>query len=553
MYYKYLFELVIVGLLLITIPNYVIYKLVKEFDKVTYIEGYKNKKRPDVLLARLVYTVGSFIFMILSFVALVYYGASKKVERKKLIVTFSNILVTPVIGIILPIVWLIYCRNVAMSNDFYGLANLLWYLRIIHTYTSIPFYLVLAIRQQTKLTTIETKMLYEYVNKVEEYDSKSKKSKLWPKVKLESEFADNYLIYYKSIDEWKQDSFNIINYGFFYKTLVVFSSCIGLLINILISVIYFDVLDKPYPISPTGYHIMSSPFWGDQYFFFYIYFALVTLLVFIYLVLSYLFNSRSIILFRRKETTNINEAKTFKESWSLSEYFRLINYKRVTTIIKQAVIIILTIYVGCLMIKVYPINFNYLYERLSFKMHTPGYIEDLINVSFDDNKEKVVEAVENKTNYANFTEGEKYGYIMNHPEKFIDDLDVLGFVDQEDHTQNSYVYIPTNPDFYIEIPFEKEARPLYPDYKYDIYIGLYTSGFQVYLDYTPSQKEGVNFCSDAFFYKDFCKDNISSYSNEEKALYDEMEDTVYGLIDQLFAMEMRNQNMEEPKFLSSLS
>ncbi|MFV0499558.1 MAG: hypothetical protein ACK5NF_05975, partial [Bacilli bacterium] len=167
MYYKYLFELVMFGLLLITIPNYVIYKLVKEFDKVTYIEGYKSKKRPDVLLARLVYTIGSFAFMILSFAAIIYYAASKKVERKKLIVTFSNILVTPVMCIVLPIVLLIYFRTLAIDNDLYGLEYLLWYLRIIHTYTSVPFYLVLAIRQLMKQTTIETKMLYEYVAKTD--------------------------------------------------------------------------------------------------------------------------------------------------------------------------------------------------------------------------------------------------------------------------------------------------------------------------------------------------------------------------------------------------
>ncbi|MFV0499562.1 MAG: hypothetical protein ACK5NF_05995, partial [Bacilli bacterium] len=306
--------------------------------------------------------------------------------------------------------------------------------------------------------------------------------------------------------------------------------------------------DKPYPISPTGYHIMSSPFWGDQYIFFYIYFALGALVVFIYAVLSYAFNSRSIILLRRKETTNINEAKTFKDSWSLSEYFRLINYKKATIMIKQAVIISITIYVGILVIKTYPIDYNQFYNHFSQSVKEFALVE-VENTNFTESKEKVVEAVENKTNYADFTKEEKYGYVMRHPDNIIDDLDELGFIDKEDHTQNSYVYKPQNNEFYIEIPYEDKARSMYPDYKYDIYIYIYDTGFGIHFNGIDAPSYGGS----PYLYSVRHKEEIANYTKEEKILYQDVVDTVYGLIDHLFAMEMRNQNMEEPKFLSSLS
>lgn len=539
MYYTYLFELVLIGLVLITVPNYLIYRIVTEYDKVIYIENYKHKKRPDTLLARFVFTVFSYGLMIIFLPALVYFGLSKKVERKKLIITWSYMLVTPLIGIVLPIIWLMFCQKVAMNHDLYGLNNLLGYLRILHMYISIPFYLVLAVRQMIKLTSIETKKIYEYVNGTDKYDDKSSKRKLWPKVKLEEGFVRDYLVYYKSIEEWKHDSFNIINYGFFYKMIIVFSSSIILFGSILLSTIYFDILDKPYPISPTDYHIMSSPFWGDQYIFFYTYFTLVVLVVIIGCLLMYTINSRSVLLFSRKRVTEIKVLKAHKKIYKIGDELLFFQRHKVTVIARLVLVLCLVIIMGIFSLKLYPINYNNFYNYLASQAREYAFIE-LDNISFDENKLAVEKAILNKNNYAQFTNEEKYGYVMTHPEEMIDDLNELNFIDEESSVQKSYVYRPENNDYYLQIPFDKEARELYPDEKYNIYIYIYETGFGIKL----SGRDIPNYGKKTVVTSKTYTDTLNGYSQVENKLYDEMIESVNALINTLFAMEMEDQGIK---------
>lgn len=541
MYYIYLIELILVGLVITIIPNFLIYIMVREYDKIVYIEGYKQKKRPDILLARIVYTALSLVFMALSFVALIFFIVSKKVERKKLLVTFANMLVTPIIGIALPIAWLIFCKNVAINHDLYAIANLLDYIRFMHMCVSIPFYLILAVKQMMKLTSIETKMLYEYVNTTDKYDSKASKRSLWPAVRLEEEFAQDYLIFYKDVGQWKRDSFNIINYGVYYKLLVVFSSWVILFTNILMSTVYFDVLDKPYPISATDYHPMTSIFWGDLYIFFYTYFTPITLLlILIPLLLMYILNYQSMLL--RKVSTIIGRKKVEldEDRVQACKPFGLFGNYKLTKIVKLVIIGITFVYLITVCRDLYPIDYNDFYTHESHYLRPYGAL-GLDEISFAKNKEEVVDGVVNRNNYKEYASDEKYGYIMKHPRQIVDDLDELGFIDEESSTQNSYVFRPVDDDeFYMRIPFDEEARKLYPKYKYNIYIYINYYSFGIHFNNFNAPSYDTNlYINDDYFPK-----IANNYSTEESALYDEMFKTVSDLIDKLFAMEMEDQGIE---------
>lgn len=538
MYYVYLLLLVVTGLLLLTIPNYLIYKIVKEQDKIVYIKGYKAKWKPLTILSEVVYCIVTYGMMIVFIPAIIYYLVSKEVDQKKLRNTFAVFFSTPIIGIILPILWLSGIQTVAMNHDLYAFSNLLSYLRIVHIFATVPFYVILMLKQYLKLLAIENTTMHNFVKESEKFNVKDSKRKLWPKVKLEEEFSKIYLVGYQNEEEWNNDRFTIMNYKLFYKLIVVFSSTIVLFTSIILSVIYFDILNRPFPISPTNYEIMVSPAFGDLFIYFYIYFAIFSFLIIALLNLTFIFNGK--IVLKDKQYNEIASYHEYVERSGSKELGQLESSQWNVIKITQKIFVGLFVIgvVGCLFI--YPLDSTILYENLRMISHeyTNGSII-LSEVIFDDYEQNSLVALKDKYNYVNYSREEKYGYVMHHHESVLDDLEDLGYGNENSSKVKSYQYDEQFDIFNINIPFTNEYRKLYPvdnDYVY-IYVsdlGFNLSNIRMNQRYHKSNVVG-NHIDDEY---------IAEYTPEELALYNEMVDTVYDLTDTLFAMEMEDQGIE---------
>lgn len=576
MYYLYLFKLLIIGLTPLIIINYVIYKLIIEIDRINYIKDYEKRMNPLTQISRVVYNVVVFVaycilwsllisrfiinlnvaYCILWSFLIVCYLYSK-VQRKNLKIAMSGVIVIPLTGILLPYFVLGHIQTIFMNHNYGALYNLISYVRELHLYTSVPFYCILSWKMLKKAVAFQNQAVYDYVKRtrgIEELEKPYSKRRLWIMVHKEEEFSNDYLVCYQDVNEWKRDSNNIIMYGLLFKLIAIFSGAIVLITCISLAAIYYDLFDVPYPLSPTNFQVIVDSFWGDQFVYFYLCFSLVSLIVVVGLLFTYTLNGRVALLFKKK---NSYDDYTYKFK-GVAKRENKSNPK--VRIIIQVIIFICTIQGMVVVQLVQTLYGDHHFLNSDYAMQE---YQKLVTIDFDESKKRSIEAIENIYDFTNYSDAQKYMYIMYNPQKLKDDVEELGFTKYEELGEM------TPPDYniygnhlYLRLPFTEEFRKVYPYpsqdtskyyYKKDeikneingeatIIIGIY--GFSI--DFAAHNIPGYG--EDLFYFKykdeEYNQSEEWSYTKEEQELFDLMYDRVYKTMETLFAMEMEDEGIE---------
>lgn len=553
MYYIYLIELMIASLAIVVGINYLMYIMVTEWDKLTYVKGYNEEKRRVPTIVKWIYEILVYIIIFSYLPALIYYFSTTKAGKKRLKVLFQLGFVTPLVGIFVPYIIYLILENVMMAHDFYGISNVIYYWYNIWLWISIPFFIILLIRQWIKFMFVDNQSLYSYAMKNHfEYDEEKirKKNQAWKRFRKDKELAEKYFKIYENVDEWKQDKFNIVNYQIFFKVIIVFSSPLIIIVNILIATFYFDILDMPYAPSPTNYEIMTNVFSGDQYIYFYTYFSMISFVLIASILLTYVFNSNIV---GRKYSIDYNLYVLYGKSRRKNKILSSMYVKGAI----QLIIITVTIVGIVLVAQDYPYDNNKFYSELSDNglRSIERYPSDVF-ISFDKNKELVVEAVKTKYDYASYSREEKYGYVMIHYKDFIDDLEELGLTYDEDgsYSMETNIYWEYygskfyTVDFIVmRVDFTEEYRTFFPEFESSVYIFLSDTGF--WLSSYGFDDNSTVYNWDYEYYKIYDDEKYFTHDGEkftpiEVAVEELMIETTYEFMDKLFAMEMEDRGIE---------
>ncbi|WOO87711.1 hypothetical protein RZE82_01900 [Mollicutes bacterium LVI A0039] len=552
MYYIDLLKVIVVGLLIVIGINYVVYRFITCRDKLIYIKNYREENKVSSFIVDGVYGILERILIFTFTPALIYYFFSKKVQRKSLRVLVGTAYVTPVIGISIPYISYLILDKLFMINNLFGLSNFMYFWHNIWLWISIPFFIILSIKQIIKFYTADNQTLYAYANyMLFEYDEsrRRKKSQAWVELRNDERFLDTYLKLYEDEEEWKNDRFNIINYSVFYKILIIFSSTIMVTTNIIASVIYFDILDKPYAPSPTDYKIMASPFQGDQFFFFYVYFSIIAVVIIAAVFITYLFNNKIALLGTKHKYNNNSQYVSYGKERPENK-----PPKANIVIIKQLVIFGFMIISLAMALKIYPVDNHTFYNIVndSTYRYSLGYPSD-IQIDFDENKLLAVDAIESKYDFANYSREEKYGYIMSNFQDIFDDLDELGYKWRNYDTNSSQVqldeYITSSPSiferdtFRITTDFTTEYKDSFPDYEGEAFIYMYYDSMSISYEKPRNERFSYGY-EPTVYYTTSNLNRTEGFTPEQLTVYELMKERAYELTDTLFAMEMEDKGIE---------
>ncbi|WOO87710.1 hypothetical protein RZE82_01895 [Mollicutes bacterium LVI A0039] len=462
------------------------------------------------------------------------------------------VFITPIIGILVPYISYLVLDIVFMSNNLFGLSNFMYFWHNVWLWISIPFYIILSIKQIVRLISAENQSLFSYANDIQFKYDESKRSKwvqAWVALKCDDRLVDTYVKLYENEEEWKNDRFNIINYTIFYKILIIFSSTIMVVTNIISSVIYFDILDKPYAPSPTDYKIMASPFQGDQFFYFYVYFSLIAVVIVFVIFITYIFNNEIALLGTKREYNNNSQYVSYGEEKVKNKQ------PRVKMVIgKQLVIFGFMMISLAMALKSYPVDNNTFYNMVNdyAYRYSLGY-PSAAKIDFDENKLLAVEAIKSKYDFANYSCEEKYGYIMNNYPDIFDDLDELGYKRRNYDTNSSQLqlneYITSTTSifkrdiFEITTDFTAEYQEAFPDYEEEAYLYMYADLLGV--SYKQPSNQGIFYTYEPTIqYTKTNERRTEGFTPQQMKVHELMKKRACELIDTLFAMEMEDKGIE---------
>ncbi|WOO86641.1 hypothetical protein RZE82_05870 [Mollicutes bacterium LVI A0039] len=551
MYYINLLKVIVVGLLIVIGINYLVYRFITCRDKLIYIKNYREENKVASFIVDGIYGILVHVPLLVCLPVFIYYLISGKVVKKSFRLVSGAMLITPIIGISIPYISYLILDKVFMINNLFGLSNFMYFWHNIWLWISIPFFIILSIKQVARLMSAEKQTLYAYAKDIQfEYEEskRSKRAQAWVALKRDDRFLDTYLKLYDDEEEWKNDRFNIINYSVFYKILIIFSSTIMVTANIISSVIYFDILDKPYAPSPTDYKIMASPFLGDQFFYFYVYFSIIAVVIIAAVFITYLFNNKIALLGTKRKYNNNSQYVSYGKERPENK-----QPKSKVVIMKQLIIFGFMMVSLTVAVKLYPFDNNtfYLVDNGSSYRYSIDYPSD-VQIDFDENKLLAVDAIESKYDFANYSREERYGYVMqNYPDIF-DDLDELGFQKRDedaDSPEHLNVYIDsvngkfTRNYFYINQDFTKEYKEYVPDSKDEVYLSM--SNRIVVINYEKAYESKTKYIFlPTLYYSEENEESTEGFTSDQKILYELMVEQAFELTDTLFAMEMEDKGIE---------
>ncbi|WOO86642.1 hypothetical protein RZE82_05875 [Mollicutes bacterium LVI A0039] len=552
MYYINLLKVIVVGLLIVISINYVVYRFITCRDKLIHIKNYREKNKIASFIVDGIYGILERILIFTYTPALIYYFVSGKVEKKSLRLVSGAMLVTPIIGISIPYISYLILDKVFMINNLFGLSNFMYFWHNIWLWISIPFFIILSIKQVARLVSAEKQTLHAYAKHIQfEYDEskRSKGDQAWVALKRDDSFLGTYLKLYEDEEEWKNDRFNIINYSVFYKILIIFSSTIMVTTNIISSVVYFDILDKPYAPSPTDYKIMASPFQGDQFFYFYAYFSIIAVVIIAAVFITYLFNNKIALLGTKRKYNNNSQYVSYGKERPENK-----QPKAKIVIIKQLVIFGFMMVSLTVAIKLYPVDNNTFYNIVNDSLYRSslGYPSD-VQIDFDENKLLAVDAIESKYDFANYSREERYGYVMqNYPDIF-DDLDELGYkwrdydINPSQSQLDEYITNTTltfkRDLFEITSDFTTEYKEAFPDYSEEAYLYMYIDLLGVTYEQPSNQKIFYSY-EPTVHYTNNNKLRTEGLTPEQQKVHELMKERAFELTDTLFAMEMEDKGIK---------
>lgn len=250
MFYFELFKVAIIGVTSIVLVNMFIYKILIEYDKSVKVRGYKKKKGFFPKFSRLLFTI-SYIavivgigFPIFAIIAVYCFFKGSRVENKRFELTFKSGLAQAfiIIGIVEASIKGLY----AALYYFDAPKSLIIFYRTIGTtilYFSIVFWIILCIKQTWYLRKEGKKSLNLMTEKYEGLTDKEKCTKIDEDYD-EKTFNDTYCVMYDTEEEWYNSPETQKTFGFYYKLFQVYSPIWILLINLIIGIIYFDILPR---------------------------------------------------------------------------------------------------------------------------------------------------------------------------------------------------------------------------------------------------------------------------------------------------------------------
>ncbi|MFV0288575.1 MAG: hypothetical protein ACK5HR_03890 [Mycoplasmatales bacterium] len=381
MYYIYIISSTIIGLLLIAITYIVPILILREFDKITYIKGYKENlkwyKKPIYYLREIL----TYLVLTFSLILILIFVVVNPFKKKQFKEVFRVMFVTPLVGIGVTIFLAFGIHELLYYLEFYLIRGTFEVMYIIELFIIIPCYIILIVKQLINIIKVENKQLKEDYS---EFKVEGEKKEEWVKAILSSSRKKEYIRSYLQINntekEWEESKFVLINYLNIHKAIFLII-IISIIMNFIISFIKYDIFKNN--IEAFTVDIGSSMFVP------YIIWVLEVLMfgVLITLLTNWMFNSRILISIKELKNSRKLVLKTFLVS---------------------IIPIILTI--------VAAISFVYNYSQYSDNLKP-----------YEEQKEKLVDVMSRKKNYLEYNTYDKKQYIFGYPQYFMDDISELGY------------------------------------------------------------------------------------------------------------------------------
>ncbi|WOO86773.1 hypothetical protein RZE82_06535 [Mollicutes bacterium LVI A0039] len=381
MYYIYMFGSVIVSLLLILFACIIPIFVLKEFDKMTYVKGYRKNlkwyKKPFLYLQNLLVCV--FFILSIGLILIVIISQSRErldLLKKQAYAVYSSMFITPLVGVgfSLAIAFASYKILYILELDIVSLIFVFSYVLLL--LVLVPIFLIFSIKQLINIYKIENKQLEE---QYPEFCGGNKKEtiKLILLNQRRNQYVYEYLKVYDTVDEWKKSKYFIINYNIVPK-LIGITILLGYILNILVSVLANEIFAR------NVFTLIG---------------VVIMLAVNFIIILNYMLNASIFI--------------------DISQKIKL----SVISILKLVILSVTGVLITLLVWN------NVLYFNISNPRN---------NMTYQEYKAEVINVFTMKNDYLNYSTYEKINYISKYIQYFKDDLESLEYM----HDKYENILVP---------------------------------------------------------------------------------------------------------------
>ncbi len=381
MFYIYMIIGTIISLFLVAIVYFVPFLIVREFDKMTFIKGYKKEKKwlkvlkyITIIITFIILLLGLNIFLIIIIIIRFRNKNERKLMYKQAADVLRVMILSPIVGIGLTFLLISLINNILYFLEWGLVASLFDAMHYIVLFIIIPYYLILAIKSTINGFRAENMILKEDYS---EFKDENTSKKEWLKRIVNSprleEYKENYLKVYKTEEEWKRSEYALINYNWYYKLLFIFL-IIGAFSNIILNFVENDILNMNVITLQVAY---------------------VTYFLIIIILLNFSFNSKFLSIFINRKIPPLSITK-----------------------------LIPTVIIGVLLIN--PIWDNTSLLESSIVPYNK-LTDDPIGYSYKEYKQGIVDDASTRKDYLEYNTYQRMEYILTYPQYFEDDMESLGY------------------------------------------------------------------------------------------------------------------------------